>query len=570
MPVSNCTASIVAISILALLFGSRCIADEALWKDGRRTAGALRAEPDGRLRFAKESGADLPLADIQDVRFPMARAHPTLIGAPLRVQLSNSQFVTGELLELSQKSIKLRTSWSAALQLPRSAVDGLTHLPGFITIFSEDFESDRERLALTGSPALDDKHCTSARRSLRLDAAGQSASYTLPARPIAGRVGVNFCPLNKPSGARWLVEADFGGKRPARIVLAGEESYAVESELAGETRPLPQGAGWHRLSLRFCPDYLLVGVDDRLLFESAKGPGKLRQVRIACAADGSDKSIQGAVLFDDLAIAKAVDKLRHESGDPNQDELWLVGGDQLFGSVPRGNRYTVEINGSFGKRSLPWSELRGLFPKSEAPEPRTSDGQHVRVWLTNGFPEADELEGVLRSLDDRKLVFRHVLLGDLSFDRSRLHRLRPLVLGQRIELDNARHHLGDASRPVPGLAPPRPEGPALRRPFRLDAIPATARLAVTVHHLKGPVDGIGPALQRGELRTEVFVNERRIDYLNRRVDRAVKETQRLEIALPTSALRIGENVVELRQTPEAATGRRESCVVSNLVIELPR
>jgi len=165
---------------------------------------------------------------------------------------------------------------------------------------------------------------------------------------------------------------------------------------------------------------------------------------------------------------------------------------------------------------------------------------------------------------------RHALLGELSFDRSRLHRLRPLLLGRRIELDYARRHLGDANRLVPGIAPPRSEGPTLRRSFRLDAIPATARLAVTVHHLKGPADGIGPALERGELRTEVFVNERRIDYLNRLVDRAVKEPQRLEIAIPTSALRIGENVVELRQTPEAASGRRESCVVSNLVIELPR
>src|SRR5262245_59467767 len=146
MPATNCTASIVVISILALLFASRCAADEAVCKDGRRTAGTLRAEPDGRLRFANESGADLPLADIQDVRFPMAHAHPTLIGAPLRAQLQNGQVLTGELLELSQKSIRFRTSWSAAVQLPRGAVDGLTQLPGFITIFNEDFESDRVRL----------------------------------------------------------------------------------------------------------------------------------------------------------------------------------------------------------------------------------------------------------------------------------------------------------------------------------------------------------------------------------------------------------------------------------------
>jgi hypothetical protein len=572
MPPSNRAVRIVAIPVLALLVSSRCAADEAVRPDGRRTAGTLRTNPEGRLQFTpKDAGADLPLADVEHVRFPEAASHSTFLGAALRIEMLHRQCVTGELLDLDEKSVNVRTFWSNRIRLARRGVVALTQLTGLVTVFHEDFEIEPVHLKLTGSPLLNTEHRTSGRRSLQLDALGQFASHALTKPLDAGRFGVNFRDLGEPSGARWLAEADFGGKEPLRVVLAGGEAYAVETDLAGETQRLARAPGWHRLDVRFRPDYLLVGVDGRLLFESAKqGPEPLREVRLACVAGAPDKSIRGAVLFDDLAVAKSVDELRHEPSDPGQDELWLLGGDQLFGSVPRVDRRAAEIHGRFGKRSLPWSALRGLFFKSEEAEPQSSDGQHVRVWLDNGFPEPDELEGVLRALDDSKLTLRHALLGDLTFDRSRLRRLRPLFFGRRIELDNGRHHLGDAGRLVPFIVPPRSEGPTLRRTFRLDAVPPSARVTVTVHHLKGAADGIGPALERGDLRTEVFVNEKRIDYLNRHVDRAVAETRRLAITIPNSVLRISENVVELRQTPEAASGRRESCVVANLAVELPR
>src|SRR5262249_52933979 len=140
-------------------------------------------------------------------------------------------------------------------QLPRRALSAITQLPGRITIFHEDFEADRVRLQLTGPPKLDDKEYVSGLRSLRLDAAGQSAGYTLPAPLDAGSFGVNFQAVGEPSGARWLVEADFGSKQPVRIVLAGEDSYSVETDLgAAENRPLKRSPGWHRLSVRFQAD----------------------------------------------------------------------------------------------------------------------------------------------------------------------------------------------------------------------------------------------------------------------------------------------------------------------------
>jgi hypothetical protein len=182
----------------------------------------------------------------------------------------------------------------------------------------------------------------------------------------------------------------------------------------------------------------------------------------------------------------------------------------------------------------------------------------------------DQLEGVVTKLDEKRLTLRHPDLGDLSIDRSRLARLRRLFYGQRIELDNASHHLGDKDRAVPGLQPRRAEGSTLTRKFRLETVSASTRFIVSVIQLKGPGNGIGPALDRGELRTEVWVNGERVDYLNRLVDRAQVRPQQLTIAVPKKLLRAGDNVLELRQTPEAGTEHYENCGVSELLIEAER
>jgi hypothetical protein len=433
---SNRIAQILAVFAIPVLAVWHCAADEAVRLDGRRVTGTLQTDADGRLRFrAKDADADISLAELQDVRFSDSNPHFSLFGAPLRIHLGRDQGVTGELLDLDDKSVRVRTFWSDRVQLPRRAVVAVTQLPGRVTVFQEDFDADPLRLQLTASPRLDEKHHVSAPRSLRLDAAGQSASYALPTPLQAGRFGVNFRVDGDPSGVRWLVEADFGGKQPVRVVLAGDDSYSVETDLAAaENRRIARSPKWHRVSVRFQADYLIVGVDDRLLWESAKsGPGgPLRTIRLVCVAREPGATARGSVHIDDLSIVKTVEELRHPKGDLAHDELWLLSGDQLFGRLARADRRQVEIQGRFGKRSLPWSSLRGFFLKSEVADRQTREGQHVRVWLRNGFPVPDELEGILHKLDDRNLVLRHAVFGELTLDRSRLHRLRPL-LSDRVE-----------------------------------------------------------------------------------------------------------------------------------------
>jgi hypothetical protein len=187
---------------------------------------------------------------------------------------------------------------------------------------------------------------------------------------------------------------------------------------------------------------------------------------------------------------------------------------------------------------------------------------------TGAGPEPDHIAGLVRALDDRRLTLHDPVLGELTIDRGQVRRVRWDFHGRRIELDLAAHHLGPRGKMVAGLEPARAEGLSLRRTFRLKAA-ADVRLRVRVVHLKGTGDDIAAALKRGELQTEVVVNGKVVDYLNRHVLHSSREPRWLSVALPRNVLRAGDNSVLLRQTPEQETGHYESCGVTGLVVEIP-
>ncbi len=247
-------------------------------------------------------------------------------------------------------------------------------------------------------------------------------------------------------------------------------------------------------------------------------------------------------------------------------------GDQLFGQVPHADRQTLDVKGRFGARTLPWGDVRDIYLRREPIPPQTTEGEHVRLWLRSGVAgELDEIDGVVRIFAARRLSVHHPVLGDLELDPARLAQLRWFFQGRRIEVDNGVHHLG--RKLVPTLPAPQPAGLQLRRTFRLgEPMPSEARLVVNVLQLKGPGDGPETArsLERGGLRTEVVLNGRVVDYLNRHGERSSAELRRLSVPLPGRLLRAGENELILRQTEDRQTGRYEDCGITGLVVEIPR
>lgn len=246
--------------------------------------------------------------------------------------------------------------------------------------------------------------------------------------------------------------------------------------------------------------------------------------------------------------------------EPQVDEIVLTAGDQLFGRVVRADRDRLQVQIRRTTRDLNWDRVRELRMTRTPIEPKTTEGEHVRIWVRSAAGASDALLGVLRSLDAQQFTLAHPLLGEVSIARERVLRLQGLFQGRRQEIDPGDHHLGDAGSQSATRYPRRAEGVALRRSFRLTEVPATARLQLDVMDFR--TDGTG--------RLELWLNAKKIADLSKQIDPNVVEPRRVNVELPSSLLRLGLNELELRLTPLRDSERHPSCGVSRVVLEMPR
>ena len=396
---------------------------------GRATPGVLALDDTGRLRFTpKGQDQSLPLDAIAFIRFPAGSPDPFRVAFVRRVLLSDGQQITGRLLSVNSDAVALHTAWADRLAAPRSAVIALRQPLDRRRIFEDDFTDGLKAWTVFGKPAVDGDP-----PAVRLAEPGQSAVYAPPEPLEAGRVSVNFQD-HDAAGARWLAELRFQGDgepHPLRVTLAGAgDAYEVEwPGVDGTARRVVRSPGWHRLTVRFSRDSLSVLCDDAVLWSDLhQGPGgTLRQIALSCVAAASPGERRGRMEFAEFALTRPADEPPRPPGDAAQDEVWLADGDQLFGDVHRIDRRTVEIQGRFGNRSLPWSDVRGCWFKQAVPPPRPAEGARVRLWIDSGLePEPDVLDGIVEALDDKQVILQHPALGELHVPRERLQRLRAL------------------------------------------------------------------------------------------------------------------------------------------------
>ena len=428
-PFPHAVAAVIVASILCAIGAGRAAAQEAVNADGRARPGVLAVDDAGRLRFTPQGQAQ-PLSpeSVVSIRFPIAAAEPFRAGFVRRVLLPDGQQITGRLLTADGDALALRTAWAGRVDVPRSAAVALRQPPGLQSVFEDDFTDGLKAWTVSGKPVVDGDPPAAA-----LTAAGQSLVYTPPDPPDAGRVGVNFRDRDA-TGARLSVELRFQGDgepRTLRVTVAGPgDAYEVEPPgLDGDGRRIARSAGWHRLTVRFSRDSLSVLCDDAVMWSNLRqGPGgTLRQVSLICSAEAKADAVRGRVEFTEFSLSRAADEPRRPPGDPTQEEVWLADGDQLFGDALHVDRRAVEIQGHFGKRSLPWAEVRGCWFRRDAAPPRPIDGARVRLWIDSGLdPEPDVLDGVLKAIDDKQATLQHPTLGELHVPRERLRRLRPI------------------------------------------------------------------------------------------------------------------------------------------------
>jgi hypothetical protein len=415
--------------------------DAEAWRsDGRRLRGNLTFDA-GQLRFQPTEGAALAPADLTRIRFSDSAASPFRAGGGRRVHLWNGERITGQILELNKDTLRLRTAWAARLELPRSAVASIEPLPGWRTLLDEDFRrgpgeaaASANGLRFTGEPTFADAADGTSARALVLRTVGQKLDCTLPKPIEAGRVGVNFEEREKVSGARWTVELLFQRGELARhvtIAVAGDgEHYTVDTGgLSGTARQVARTPGWHRLIVQYSKQSLRLTCDDALMWHNLEeGPGgRLRQVTIQCQRSQQRGAVRGAVAWTEFCIDRAVDEHPQPPTESEQDAVRLLDDDQLFGRILHADRRTIQIEGRFAKRALSWTLVSGCTFRRRAAVAKANEEAKIRLLIHSGLcAENDVVEGVVTALDERRLVLRHSLLGEVRLERGGVRELRPL------------------------------------------------------------------------------------------------------------------------------------------------
>jgi hypothetical protein len=210
--------------------------------------------------------------------------------------------------------------------------------------------------------------------------------------------------------------------------------------------------------------------------------------------------------------------------------------------------------------AIPWKDLAGLYFRRDPAAGAAISGALARVeWNPGGGPdgEPDFAEGAVSSLTDEALTLQTSYTGELVIPRDRLARLRVMEPGVRLVIDPCSHHLGDEiSGASPALDPPMYEGGVLERTFEVPAdAPAVGppSIVLDVVGVVGEATGLmfSDMVRRGELKTYVVVDGKRIDYINRFIDDANETPRRIRVPIPADALRPGPHVLRLEQTGDA-------------------
>jgi hypothetical protein len=533
--------------------------------DGGKVGGRLEGDPAGGFRFvAKGSGAVTPLGPGMTVRFPGQEPNVAAGLPPFRVELGLGQRLSGRLVGLDAREVKLGdVAGDGKVTAARAGVDAVVQRPGESLVLQDGFDAlDTARWAVVGEPEVVEEPRLAGTGSLRVAAGGASLTHRLAEPFGSGRLEVAFHdPGTVARGQQWFVDLTFraaDGRETIRVVLGwSEESLSVESPggPALAVQRLARRPGWHRLAVRFGPEVCEIAVDGNELAHGKGFGGQLVEARLASFGALKEGDRAPAGFLDDLRLVRFAEPVGGLETDVSQDEVRLTSGDQLFGEVRRADAERVSLAIDGKDVSLSWGEVSGVYLRRTASPGAPVEGLLVRAeWRAAPGTDPRDLnviEGALVNLGPKELTVATPYAGSLAVPRSRLTALAVLGRGLRLVIDPKAHHLGDeVSTTSPMLDPPQPEGGVLERAFELPKVPSGAAfLVLDVVQVVGEAPDLqySALVKKGELRTNLKFNGEPFDYLNRYITTRNETPERVRIPIPRGLFRPGRNVIRFEQ-----------------------
>ncbi len=537
--------------------------------DGQASYGRVAGDAGGGFRFEPMGGE--PAVPLEKAGPVTIEGPPTDLASgypPMRVLLGLDQQISGRLGSVGEDSIRLEDGPSGrAVVVARSGAAALTQRPGEALVIQDGFEAlDAERWSNVGEPEVVAEPHLAGSRSLALPAGGSAVTCRLADPVASGRLEVAFHdPGRTVAGQQWFVDLLFrGGTGPetVRVILdLGEDSLAVQSTggPALAVQRLARKPGWHRLGVRFGP-VIELAVDGDELAHGRGSDGSLIEIRLANASAGAAAPPQGLlVAFDDLRLVRMAEPIGGLEVAPRLDDVRLVDGDQLFGRIKGADADSATLAIDGRDVALPWTEVASLQFRRSPDQARPIEGLLVRVEWSPGpgkdARDADQVEGALMALTESSLALATPYSGDLLIPRDRLRRIKVVGKGRRIVIDPTAHHLGNnASKEPPRLDPPLPEGGSLERQFTLDRVPeGAASLVLDVVQVISETNNprFSELVRKGELRSNLKVNGRAVDNLNRHVTTRNESPERIRLPIPAGLLKLGVNTLRIDQVEMA-------------------
>lgn len=534
--------------------------------DGTKWTGRIVGDSKAGFALAAEGGGpSLPLERVQVVTFEGPEPGGLDGTPPFRVELGLDQALSGRLDRVDESTIRfLDGPGGRPFEVARAGAITLRTRPGEALVFLDGFEQwDEDRWTRLGDPRLSAEQAFEGRRSLALTAESAAVTHQLR-RPVAtGRLEA-ACYLDGRHSEenRWFVDLTFRGPGreliPVRIVLGWSADGIPVETPEGPTlvvQRLMPAAGWHRLTVRFAVgERLDIALDGTILAHGQGPAGPLAEVRIASDPRGQTAPAVPVVGYvDDLKLFQAVQPPRTVEVDPTQDEARLLAGDQYFGAIRTADPRAIGFDLDGRPLRLDWSEVAALRFRRKATPGTWLDGLLIRAeWDAGPAQLTDQVEGVLAEATAAGLTIRTPYAGTLTVPTDRLRRLQVLGRGRRLVLDPGRHHLGDQYMAT--LDPPQAEGGILELPFTLAEVPpGEAAIVLDVIEVAGESPNLPFAeqIKNGELRTNLTVNGRAVDYLNRHIADLNETPTRIRLPLPPGLLNPGANRLRLDQVGKA-------------------
>jgi hypothetical protein len=258
-----------------------------------------------------------------------------------------------------------------------------------------------------------------------------------------------------------------------------------------------------------------------------------------------------------------------------KDVIILRRGAELFGTLESFGEAGGLLRGAFGEMHLDRGAVSGIRLKDEQATTLDDKGLFVRAWLAVSSHDSETeqrevLAGALEVGPQDSLQLKHSDLGMVSLSRDRLRRIEVLHQGWRMAIDPRYHHLGNEVRPTFDVG--WPEGTELAIAFSAEKMPpGELWLSAYVVELEqiGPSAKYADALAAGHLRTNVVLNGKAIDYLNRYVPATTSRPQRIRLRIPRDALLPDQNRLVIQQVSQRdKPSEYDDCGIYDMALEV--